>query len=515
MSTNAPRDVAADRMVATDDAANARLRGLVSPPDWQNPQPRARYNLVVIGGGTAGLVTAQIAAGLGAHVALVERAALGGDCLNVGCVPSKSLLHAAKLAHTVQQATRIKNRAAAAGPSRDFADIMQRLRDVRADIAINDAVGKLVGNGIDVFFGNAGFVDDRTIAVGEARLSFRQAVIATGSRAFVPEIPGLTQIPFLTNESVFNLTRLPQRLAVIGGGPIGVELAQAFQRLGSEVTLFQRSSQLLPRDDADAAEIVQTSLAGDGVMIHRQSQVQQLTPSAGGITIMSSSPTGTVSLEVDEVLLATGRQPNVSGLQLEAAGVAYDEKQGIHVDDRGRTTNRRIYAAGDVCSAMKFTHAADAMARLVVRNALFFGRQKLSHLQIPWCTYTSPEVAQIGLTEAVARKQGVRYDVYQQDFAEVDRAILTEGTAGFAKVLTKAGSGHILGATIVGAHAGELIAQVALAMHTGRSLGDFSQVIHPYPTRSESLRKLGDRYQRTRLTKFRKNLLTRFLAWRR
>jgi len=417
------------------------------------------YDLVVIGGGTAGLVCAAGAAGLGARVALIEKSRLGGECLYTGCVPSKALLHAAR--------RRL-----------DFATAMAHVRASRAAIAPHDSPDRFRALGVDVVFGEGSFTDARTIAVGDRRLRFRKAVIATGSRAALPDVSGLRDRPVLTNDNIFELAEQPRTLTVLGGGPIGCELAQAFARLGTRVTLIEAGPQLLPREDPDAATFVASALAADGVEIKT------------GITVR-----GATDLGGDAVLIAVGRAPNVQGLGLDAAGIAFDS-DGVHVDDRLRTTNPRVYASGDVCSRFKFTHAADAMSRIVVQNALFFGRRKSSALVIPWCTFTSPEVAHVGVTGTQTRLRGAQTITIPLE--HVDRAIVDEATNGFVRIHHE--RGRILGATIVGDHAGEVIGTLAYAMQAGASLSQLSAAVFPYPTFSMALRAAADVYQRTRLT---------------
>lgn len=492
--------------LSPSSAHDARLDAHVRPPEWRNPTPRGRYNMVVVGGGTAGLVTAAASAGLGAKVALVERARLGGDCLNVGCVPSKALLAAAKAAGEVAGAGRFGVEVPGT-PRVDFAAVMERMRRLRADIAHHDSAARFRDLGVDVFLGDAEFLDERTLAVGDARLEFAKATIATGARAAAPRIAGLAEAGYLTNETLFDLTELPRRLAVIGGGPIGVEMAHAFARFGSAVTLLEAGPRVLAREDADASEVVRDALAVDGVTILVDARANSVTETGTCKRIAVDTHAGTKTLEVDAILVAAGRNPNVAGLGLERAGVAYDARTGVEVDDTLKTTNPKIYAAGDVASRYQFTHAADFMARTVVRNALFWGRGKLSALTIPWATYTSPELARVGLSEAEAEERGVPVDVFRQDFAAVDRAILEGETDGFAKVLVEKGSDRIVGATIVGEGAGELVSQLSLAMTHKLGLTKFADTIYPYPTRAEAVRKLGDQYKKTKLTPFTAKLL--------
>jgi len=477
------------------DEHNQRLLGGVHPPDWVNPEPKPKYHLVVIGGGTAGLVSAAAAAGLGASVALVERQLLGGDCLNFGCVPSKAILRAARAAADVRRAHEFGIERA--GEARvNFAAVMERMRRLRADISPNDSAQRFRDLGVDVFFGNAKFIGPDRALVGDRTLHFRRAIIATGTRPTVPSIPGLAEAGFATNESVFSMTALPSRLAVIGAGPIGCELAQAFARFGSRVTLIGNHEQILPREDPDASALVAVALKRDGIDLILSSTATRI---EGG-SLVVQQPTQSRRVDFDAILVAAGRSPNVENLGLDAAGVIFDVKAGVHVSDRLQTTNSRIFAAGDVCSRFKFTHAADAYARIAVKNALFYGRAKASALAIPWCTYTDPEIAHVGVSENEAREKGIAIETFAQPFGHVDRAILDGEAGGFVKIHVAAGTDRIVGASIVGRHAGEMIGTVALAMTGKLGLKTLAQAVLPYPTHGEALKRIGDAYNRTRLT---------------
>jgi pyruvate/2-oxoglutarate dehydrogenase complex dihydrolipoamide dehydrogenase (E3) component len=496
------------------DVHNQRLVSRVHPDDWLNPEPAARYNLVVIGAGTAGLVTAAGAAGLGAKVALVERHLMGGDCLNFGCVPSKALLAASRAAAAVRDAGEFGVEVPP-GVRVNFPAVMERLRRLRADISSNDAAARYRLLGVDVFLGSAQFLGPDSVAVNGRTLHFRKAVLATGARAAEPDIPGLGEVGYLTNETVFSLTELPRRLAVLGAGPIGCELAQGFARLGSQVTLLGNHSQVLPREDRHAAALVQQAMRRDGVDPVLEATV--LRAERRGSERVLSVRAGEKTLEVpaDEVLVGVGRRPNVEGLNLEAAGVAYDPKDGVHVDDRLRTSNRRILAAGDVCSRFKFTHAADAMARIAIQNALFLGRARVSALTIPWCTYTDPEVAHVGLYPEEAERRGIAIQTFEQGMDHVDRAILDGDTVGFVRIHVRKGTDRIVGATVVARHAGEIISEITLAMTAKVGLRTLARTIHPYPTQAEAIRKVADGYNRTRLTPLVKWLFAKWLKWTR
>ncbi|WP_145266261.1 mercuric reductase [Calycomorphotria hydatis] len=487
------------------DSYNEQLEANVHPPDWQNPTPDGRYNLVVIGAGTAGLVTAAGAAGLGAKVALIEKNLMGGDCLNVGCVPSKALLHDARVAEEARNAAQYGVRIDGEVHV-EFSAVMERMRRLRASISPNDSAERFRKLGVDVYLGEAKFTGSDTVEVGGQTLQFSKACIATGARAAKLPIDGLEAAGYLTNESIFSLTVLPRRLAVIGGGPIGSEMAQTFARFGSEVTQIEKSTHILAREDTAAAEIVQESLRSDGVRILLNSELKRVEVNGSEKVLHVESEGESVKLHVDEILVGIGRQPNVE-LNLEAAGVEYDTREGVKVNDRLQTSNSRVYAAGDVASKFKFTHAADFLARTVIRNALFMGRGKASALMIPWATYTSPELAHVGLTEKQALSEGIEIDTYTQEFEHVDRAILDGQTTGFVKVHVAKGKDKILGATIVAEHAGDLISQFSLAMTNNIGLGKIGNTIYPYPTQAEAIRKLGDQYSRTKLTPFTAKLL--------
>jgi pyruvate/2-oxoglutarate dehydrogenase complex dihydrolipoamide dehydrogenase (E3) component len=493
------------------DENNQKLLNNVHPSGWKNPEPADCYNLVVIGAGTAGLVTAAGAAALGAKVALVERHLLGGDCLNVGCVPSKGIIRTARAAFDVAKAAQFGVHAGT-DISIDFGKAMERMRRLRAGISAHDSVERFSRElGVDVFLGQGRFAGSDSLEAAGKLLRFKKAAVCTGARAAAPALPGIEDAGYLTNETIFNLTELPRRLAVIGGGPIGCELAQTFARLGSRVTLLQRGAQLLPREDKDAAGLVERSLAQDGVTVRLRARLLGAVKRGKEKVLAVEEDNRRTELIFDEILAGTGRVPNVEGLDLEQAGIAYDPREGVKVNTRLQTTNPRVYAAGDICFPYKFTHAADALARIVIANALFLGRQKASSLIIPWCTYTDPEVAHVGLYEQEAQDRGLGVQTLTVQLVDVDRAILDGETEGFARVHLKQGSDRILGATIVARHAGEMINELSLAMTAGLGLSAIGKTIHPYPTQAEAIKKLADAYNRTRLTPFVKKILTAWL----
>ena len=498
------------------DDYNQQLESAVHPPDWVNPSPAGRYHLVVIGAGTAGLVTAAGAAGLGAKVALVERGLMGGDCLNVGCVPSKGLLAASRVAAAVRDADAMGVRVPE-GTTVDFAAVMERMRKLRAGISHHDSAKRFQELGIDVFMGDAMFVDSSHAKVvtpqGDTSLEFKRAVIATGARASAPPVFGLDQVNYLTNETLFSITELPRRLGVIGAGPIGCEMAQAFARFGSEVSLIESTHGILPREDQQAANIVRQSLDRDGVRLYCCGKNLKVAPAGKAIRLTGESHENPYQLEVDQLLVAAGRAPNVDGLNLEGVGVAYDPRRGVEVNDRLQTTNARIFAAGDICSKYQFTHAADFMARTVIQNALFMGKKKASSLVIPWCTYTEPELAHVGLTPDEAEASGVEINTFTQPLADVDRAILEGETEGFVKIHVAKGSDRIVGATLVAPNAGDMIGEISLAMTHGLGLGKIASSIHPYPTQAEAIRKVGDQFNRTKLTPRIKWLFRQWFGW--
>jgi pyruvate/2-oxoglutarate dehydrogenase complex dihydrolipoamide dehydrogenase (E3) component len=486
--------------VLPEDGHNGKLLDNVHPRTWENPRRDGKYNLVVIGAGTAGLVTAAGAAGVGAKVALVEKSLMGGDCLNVGCVPSKGIIRSARAyADTVGAGEFGVD--VPAGVSVDFPAVMERMRRLRASISRNDSASRYRDElGVDVYFGEARFTGPGTVEVDGRELLFGRAVIATGARAFELPIPGLREAGFRTNETIFSLTERPDRLAVIGAGPIGCEMAQTFRRLGCEVFLLNSHPQILAREDRDAAAIIGKVFDREGIRRIMPCNTTRV-EGEGKVKRIHLECEGKESvLEVDEILVGVGRVPNVEGLGLEAAGVNYDARKGVAVDDHLRTSNSRIYAAGDICSPYQFTHTADAAARIVIQNALFWGSKKFSSLTIPWCTYTDPEIAHVGLYEKDAADKGLEVDTFTVGMSDVDRAILEGEEEGMVRIHVKKGSDSILGATIVARHAGEMISEITVAMEGKLGLNALSGVIHPYPTQAEAVRKAADSYRRTKLT---------------
>jgi pyruvate/2-oxoglutarate dehydrogenase complex dihydrolipoamide dehydrogenase (E3) component len=500
------------------DHYNQELVANAHPPQWQNPTPASIYNLIVIGGGSAGLVAAAGAAGLGAKVALVERHLLGGDCLNVGCLPSKTVIRSAKVLGEVQAASSLGVHIPA-GVTVDFAAVMERMRQVRAEVSHHDSAKRFADLGIDLFLGEGRFGSANTVEVvnGDQTtvLNFKKALIATGTRPAPLPVPGLAEAGYLTNERVFEMTERPHRLAVIGAGPIGAELAQSFRRFGCEVIVFDVIPRMLGREDPDAAAVIKAIFEGEGIRLALGAKISEIQKSDAGKTVFFELDGQAESITVDEILVAAGRTPNLETLNLEAAGIEY-HKRGVTVTDTLRTTNPNVYAAGDVASKYQFTHTADAMSRIVLQNALFPGpNKKASDLVIPWCTYTDPEVAHVGLYEQEAQEQGIAVETFQFSIGDVDRGRADDERESFVKVHVKKGTDQILGATIVASHAGEMINILTLAMTTNIGLKKIAGVIFPYPTQAEAIKKIADSYNRTRLTPMVKNLFTKWFQWTR
>lgn len=486
------------------------------PRDYQNPPGLAsgqRYNLVVLGAGAAGLVSAGGCGLLGGRAALVERGLLGGDCLNTGCVPSKGLIRAARAVHDARMAGHFGLNIEAGASRVDFAAAMDRMRRLRARISFNDSVDRFREKyGVDVYLGEARFTAPDRVEVAGRVLRFTRAVIATGGRPAIPTIPGLDGTEFHTSETIFNLRSLPAEMTVIGGGPIACELAQAFQRFGSRVTILNAGLRLLPREDVNVSHLIESRLLAEGVSLRQGVNIQRV--ERPGTVIYLDDQRHEQRVSGGCILVAVGRLPNVEELGLAAAGVDLGA-DGIRVDDRLRTSNPRIYAAGDVCSSIRFTHAADAMARVVIRNALLLGRERVSRLVIPRVTYTDPEVAHVGLTKAEAENSGQIVETLTTDLCDNDRAILEGDEVGFVSVHIEPRSGRILGGTIVARQAGEMIGQLTLAMTAGLNCGTLARTIQPYPTLSDSLRRIGDAYELSRIGSVSRRLLRGWLAWNR
>lgn len=532
-------DVHIARQMWPLDGYNTELLDCVHPPNWENPKSddsTPTYDLVVIGAGTGGLVSAAGSAGVGARVALIEESLMGGDCLNVGCVPSKALIHSANLAHKLRgdmghlADAGISIDGGAEAVSVDFGKVMERVRRIRAEISHHDSAERFTKElGVELYFGRGKFTSDRTVEVNGKTIKFRKAIVATGGYPSLIPIPGLKKLhdmarddnladnatpppAVMTNESVFNLTRQPTRLVVIGAGVIGMELAQAFQRLGTAVTMFGRSGKVLPKEDEDLAAVVKFQMEKDGVefklnVSHYKSIELTGQMSDNGLPEMAmklsqSSDGSEIDTEItfDAILIAAGRRPNVSGMDLEKAGIEFDTKYGLKVNDRLQTTNSRVFGVGDCASKFQFTHAADFYARTAIRNALFFGKGKSSSLLIPYATFTSPEIASVGLFEKDLKERGVKYKIIEKHFGDNDRALCDGATQGMVRFRVDAQTGAILGASIVGESAGNMISEVTVAMQQGTTLDKLAYVIHPYPTTAEAIRLAGDVYNKQRLT---------------
>lgn len=473
------------------------------------------YDVVIIGGGSAGLVVASAMAQLKAKVALIEKHRLGGDCLWYGCVPSKSLLHAARTAYEVKHGDRFG--IYTQEPKIEFKEAMGHVQRAIAAIQPFDSPERFRGLGVEVIFGEAQFIDPKTLEIEGRKLKARNYVVATGSRPLVPPIEGLKAAGFLTNETVFSLETRPDSLAVIGGGPIGCELGQAFHRLGTEVTIISSSSQLLPKDDPEAAAVVEEQLRSEGIRLIKGTRASRIEVIDGKRWVWA----GEEKIAVDEILLSTGRAPTVDTLNLEAAGVEYTKK-GLKVNEKLQTTNPSIYGCGDVLGGYQFTHVAGYEAAVVVQNLLrsaaFLPGAKADYSVIPWATFTEPELARVGLTEkqAIARYGEDNVYILKQEFAHVDRAQAEGATAGFAKIMTK-GNGEILGATLVGPSAGELLHEIIMAMKNKLKVSALTSHIHIYPTLSEVNSKAALQLTKQKYAKneFLQNLLTKFFNFRR
>ncbi len=457
-------------------------------------------DLIVIGGGAAGLVTSAGAAGIGARVTLIEQARLGGECLWNGCVPSKALIAAARAAHDGRQASRFG--IDVDDVRVDFGRVLAWVREAQRRIAPHDSPERFRDLGVEVVQGTARFVGERALQVDGRALQAKRIVIATGSRPAVPPIDGLAAVPYLTNETIFSLDRQPDTLLVLGAGPIGLELAQAFARLGTHVRVIEAAPQLLPREDSEIAELLGKRLASEGVEIHLDTTVVRAAAEAGRVclhAVRGRTERVPVTFDGDALLVATGRSSNVAGLEPAAAGVD-TTATGVVVDDRLRTTASGIWAAGDVTGGPRFTHVADYQARTVIRNAFFPFASKVSYAHVPWVTYTEPELAHVGLTEQAARdRHGDRVRVWRRPFADVDRAITDDVPEGMVKIVTDH-RGRILGAHILGHGAGNLIAEIVLAMKHDLAAGALGSTVHAYPTMAEAVKQAAEQYTKSRFT---------------
>jgi pyruvate/2-oxoglutarate dehydrogenase complex dihydrolipoamide dehydrogenase (E3) component len=465
------------------------------------------FDIVVIGGGAGGLVVAAGGASLGAKVAVVEKDRLGGDCLWSGCVPSKSLLKSARIAHQMRHADRLG--IAPAVPDVDMATVMERVAAVIRSIEPSDSPERFRSLGVDVIFGEGRFTSPETFEVDGRRLSAKHFVIATGSRPAIPAIPGIDATPYLTNETVFALRERVPHLIVVGSGPVGVELAQAFRRLGSGVDVVDVARHVLPREDRDVAQVVHDQLAAEGVRFHLGTQVASVEGRRGDIRVMLTTEGMPSALQGTHLLMAAGRKPNIDRLGLDAASVRVDGGRIVHQDLV--TSNPRVHVIGDAAGGAQFTHVAEHHAGIVLRRAIFrMGWAKPSTV-VPWATYTDPEIARVGVSESEAIHHGIAHRVHRFPLADVDRARAESETEGFAK-LVAAPNGRLLGATIVGPHAGELISECALAMNQKLKVGDISSTIHPYPTFAMVTRRAADQRLKEGLTPVSKRWIKRLFG---
>lgn len=466
-----------------------------------------KADLCIIGAGSGGLSVAAGAAQLGRKVVLIERHKMGGDCLNYGCVPSKALIAAADHANHIRRAGLFGVKASE--PLADFPAVMQHVKNVIAAIEPNDSVERFEKLGVKVIKASARFTSATEVEAGTTRITAKTFVIATGSSPLKPPIPGLQETPFFTNETVFDNNVLPEHLLVIGGGPIGLELAQAHRRLGAKVTVFEARS-IMPKDDTEAVAVVRKSLTSDGVNILENASVTSVAKTASGVQVNITENGKPRTVEGSHLLLAAGRAANVDGLNLETAGVRYSKK-GVEVNGELRTSSPNIYAIGDVAGGLQFTHVAGYHAGLIIRRVLFKAPVKTDNTAIPWCTYTDPELAQVGLTEAQAREKGLKFSVSRWPLHENDRAQAELETEGFAKIIIV--GGRPVGATIVGRKAGELILPWVLAIGQKMKMSAFASTVAPYPTLSEVSKRAASAYFTPALFSARTRWVVNLLSW--
>lgn len=454
------------------------------------------YDVIVIGGGAAGLTSSGMAANFGAKTLMLERHRLGGDCTWTGCVPSKAILKAAKVGQHIREANEyglIQQPVEV-----DFAKVMARVRHIREEVYEDADRPEIYTNmGVDVMEAEASFIDDHTLELktpeGTKKLSSRFIIIAAGASVFVPPIEGIQDTPHLTNESLFEINDFPKRLAIVGGGPIGTEMSQAFQRLGSQVTVFERGTQIMGKDDPELAGILQEKLAKEGIQYHLNTGVQKISKASNGVLVEYKSGDSVNSIEVDQILLATGRRPNINGLNLDAAGIEYT-KRGITVNEKCRTNKRHIYAIGDIAGRYQFTHMSEHMAKVAVTNMLLKFPMKMDMKHVPWVTYTDPELGHVGATQKELQEKGIAYEEYRFPYTKVDRAVTESETTGLIKVYAKKLNGKIYGVDVLGTSAGELISEYGLAMRNGITLRQMADTIHAYPTYGLGARRAADQW---------------------
>ncbi len=461
------------------------------------------YDIVVIGAGSGGLVVASGAAQLGAKVALIEKNKMGGECLNTGCVPSKSLIHSARVVSLMKRAEKF-----GLGPvdvKFDYSKVIDHVHEVIGRISRHDSVERFEGLGCDVFMGGARFESSREITVGDKRIHGKRFVIATGSSPLIPPFPGLKEVDFLTNENVFDKRKLPESLIVLGAGPIALELGQSFHRFGSKVTVIQRSPKILSKEDSEIRIKMEDILIEEGLEIVTGTTIEWFERLDGKKVIHFKKDEMDMKVGAEEILCALGKVPNTMGLNLEAAGVEYSKK-GIVVDNRLRTSQKHIYACGDVIGHYLFTHMASYQAGIILRNAIFRLPAKVDYTVVPWTTFTDPEIARVGMTEDEARQKGGNISIYTFPFEDNDRANTEEERNGFVKIICDK-KGMILGAHIIGPHAGEYLPELVLAMKEGLTISSIINTIHTYPTLAEVIKQAASQRLRGSLTPFKKKMI--------
>jgi pyruvate/2-oxoglutarate dehydrogenase complex dihydrolipoamide dehydrogenase (E3) component len=482
--------------LSSNDEFTEKLTQNVFPSNWKNPKPSEIYDLVVIGGGPGGLTAASIARDLHAKVAIVEKNHLGGECLSAGCIPSKALIRCSRLAAEIHEASKYGIEVPP-GWKVDFGAVMRHVHQLQATLSPHDAASHFQKLGIDIFLGAGHFISPSQLEVGGQVINFKKAIVVTGTQPIPLSVSGIEPSDYLTNQNIFTLSSLPRRLVTIGGGPINCELSQAFCRLGSQVTLITRGDTLLSKDESMATERLQKVIEMEGVRIVKNSQVRQIEKRGEEkIVYLNNSSEGIVA---DAILVGIGRIPAVEDLSLEKGSVAYDLKKGITTNDYLQTSNPNVYAAGDVCSPYKFTHISTELSKMAVLNALNGNHLNKNNLIIPWCTYTDPEIAHTGLTEKEAREKGISVEIAIVELSDNDRALLDGETIGFAKLLVKAGSDQIVGATLMTGHAGEMISEITVAMASDKGLFELAQSIHPFPTQAEVFRRAAQAILKSRL----------------
>ncbi|MGK5595301.1 MAG: mercuric reductase [Parachlamydiaceae bacterium] len=480
-------------MIHNDESEDFRrqFKQDIFPIDWDNPSSDQVYDLAIVGGGPGGMTAATLASSMGARVALIEKAHLGGECLSYGCIPSKALLGASRAVETIKRAHQFGVRMPSAWEI-DFPEIMKRVYRLQATISPHDSAEHFKRLGVDVFLGEGKFKNTHEIQIQGVGIRYKKALIITGTQPIIPQIPGLEAISYFTNQNIFTLAQLPATLGVIGGGPIACELAQAFQRFGSKVILITHGGHLLPKDDPLATLRLQKVMEDEGVEVLTQSNVDKIEVEE----LKKKLHVGEKTYLVDELLIAVGRKPAID-LDLEKAQVAYDVKKGVSTNSYLQTTNPDIYSSGDVTLQYKFTHISRELARIAVKNALTGNQQSKEDLVVPWCTYTSPEIAHVGLNEQEAKEKWGEIVTSLVELNTVDRAILDEETEGFVKLIASKKTGKLVGATLVAAHAGEMISEITMAIHAENGLTLLSRAIRPFPTQAQSLRTAAEQLKKS------------------